>query len=221
MHRRTFLTTKGVAAVGSLSTVALAGCADSGDEPPSTDSSSADTDDTDNTDNTDGTDDTDDTDGDSDDGSETAGNEFGELVDSQPTIEGVDANPDDPTGQLDVSFYAEVYDTLEDGDQFWEAEDGEAFLLGQFRIENVGEERIDFAPGNITVNADGEEGEWTVLVDGSRLNIALDPGDSVNEWQVYEVSDGVEEVEVTIETLNPVTATVEYDDSIEITFPAA
>lgn len=158
--------------------------------------------------------------GDGGDGSDENTDEFGTLADSSPVFTGIDYNPDDADGELDVDFNARVYTKLQgEGGQFWEANDGEAYLLGQFRIENVGDSSVDFQPGTILVTADGDEAEWTVLVDGSRLRTTLEAGDIANEWQVFILPEDSTEVEVTVEPLAPVSTTVELDGELAFTFP--
>ncbi len=160
-------------------------------------------------------------DGESSDQSGAASTAVGELADSQPTIEAIDATPDDPVGELAVAFDAAVYERLEDGDQFWEADDGNAYLLGQYVLENTGDEPIDLAPGHLQIEADDEDAEWTVLVDGSRLDVELDPGETVDEWLVHIVPADVSTVTVTVDPFDPVAASVERDEGLDVTFPDA
>lgn len=104
--------------------------------------------------------------------------------------------------------------------QFWESQEDELYLLGQYKMENVGDESIDFAPKNIVIETTEGKAIWSVLVDVNRLNVELEPGSVVNEWFVHTGMEGIEEVMVTIDTFDQVRATVEYDDSLGITFPS-
>lgn len=201
MRRRTLL------ALTGLSTMSTAGCLGSQDDDPEND------------DSPDGSGNEESTSENTGGGGEST-DELGTPVESQPSFSGDTHDPEGADGEFAVDFNARMYTKLQgEGGQFWEAGDGEAYLLGQFRIENTGDVSVDFQPGNIVANADGEGAEWTVLVDGGRLRTTLEAGDDVNEWQVFTVSGSPEDVEVTVEPLDSASTTVEFDEELEFTFP--
>lgn len=145
--------------------------------------------------------------------------ENGTPADNQPSIQASDADAQGVDGELDIAFDARTYTRLEDGDQFWEPERGEVFFLGQYLVANVGDQAVDLAGGQLAITADGEEAGWTVVKDGSRFRVTLEPGDELNEWLVHTIPEGASDVDVSYEATGDVAATVTHDESIEFTFP--
>lgn len=171
MHRRTLIT-----AIGATT---LAGCAGSDSEP---DDTPGDENGTDGLDQDNGTDDTSESD-----------------LPDQPAINAENTTSEDATSTLAVRWNATVFEAVKfEGDnQFWEAEDGEHYLIFHAELTNTGEETIAFAPGQITVDADGTEGGWTVLDDGQRLDVELDAGESATDWVAFTIPDDAEEIMIT------------------------
>lgn len=150
---------------------------------------------------------------------EGEGDAYGVPADSQPAIQASDADAQGGDGELEIAFDARTYTRLEDGDQFWEPESGEVFLLGQYHVTNVGDQAVDLAGGQLAITAGGEDAGWTVVKDGSRFRVTLEPGDEVNEWLVHTMPAGASDVTVSYEASEDIAATVERDESIEFTFP--
>lgn len=149
------------------------------------------------------------------------GDDNGVPAESQPAFQARDADADGTDGELEIAFHARTYTRLEDGDQFWEADDGEMYLLGQYHVQNVGDQTVDLLGGQIAVQADDTEGEWTVVKDGSRFRVTLEPDDELDEWLVHTIPADASEVTVSYDAAEDIAATVEHDDTVEFTFPEA
>ena len=129
--------------------------------------------------------------------------------------------PDDATTTLTIRWNGKVFDavTLPDEEQFWESADDEQYLILQLAIENTGDNPADFVPGELQITADGTEAEWTVLVDGSRLDVTLDPGESVEDWVAFTIPADSEEIVITAEPVEDAYAVqFESDETLEVPF---
>lgn len=144
---------------------------------------------------------------------------IGTPAEDQPPVQASDATASADDGALEIAFDARTYTRLEDGNQFWEPESGEVYLLGQYQIANVGDQPVGLAGGQLAVTADGEEAGWTVLKDGSRFDVTLESGDELDEWLAHTMPADASSVTVSYSSTDDVAATVERDESIEFTFP--
>jgi hypothetical protein len=144
-------------------------------------------------------------DGGGDDGGDTGGSDGNNSGDGeseatlpQPEISAESISPDNPDSTLDASWTATVFDALrqEGEDQFWEADEGEQYLILTLELTNVGDAALDISPGEFTVTADGTEGEWTVLTDGSQLDVSLDPEESASGSMAFTIPADPETVTI-------------------------
>lgn len=209
---------------GTLTVPLVAGCvggnggeSDGPNEDEDTDDTEAETDEPDE--ETDGSEDAND-EADGGDGGDEGLASFGTPVEPQPSLEPTDANVDDPLTTLEVKFNGGAFSELVDGDQFWEAESGEMFLLLQVDAANTGDEAYNFAGGDVIATDDaGNESEWTVLVDGSRLNAEIPPGEAFNEWIALVVDNEAESFNVSVQPLGDIQVNASWNEDLEITFP--
>lgn len=145
---------------------------------------------------------------------------FGNAIDDQPTLSVRDTQADQPVTDLDARIRGVVFDRLEANEQFWEPPAGSLYVLVQAAIENVGTESLSFAGGYVSlVDSAGSTGDWTVLLDGSRLQVDIDPGGQFDEWLVFTVDEDISSLEISIEPQAPVTVSTTLDPSLEFTFP--
>lgn len=139
----------------------------------------------------------------------------------QPSMRAESIEPDDATTTLTIRWNGRVFDavTLPDEEQFWESADDEQYLILQLAIENTGDNPADFVPGELQITADGTEAEWTVLVDGSRLDVTLDPAESVEDWVAFTIPADSEEIVITAEPVGDAyAAQFESDETLEVPF---
>lgn len=199
MERRKYLTT-----IGAITTTTVVGCVGN-DDPVQPEDENEDT-----------------PEEDTDESQEEADGsaEFGTPADPQPSFETSDVNVDEPVTTLDVELNGGAFTELVDGEQFWEPEAGEVFLLLQIRITNTGDESVEFAGGNvIAVDDAGNEAEWTVLIDGSRLNVEILPGEEFNEWIVLVADSGAEAFDISVQPFGDIQTESSWNENVEITFP--
>ena len=139
----------------------------------------------------------------------------------EPSMRAEPFEPDDATTTLTIRWNGRVFNavTFPDEEQFWESKDDEHYLILQLAIENTGDSPVDFVPGELQITADGTEAGWTVLVDGSRLDITLDPGESVEDWVAFTIPANSDEVVITAEPVGDAyAAQFESDETLEIPF---
>ncbi|WP_336364863.1 DUF4352 domain-containing protein [Halalkalicoccus salilacus] len=139
----------------------------------------------------------------------------------QPSMRAEPFESDDATTTLTIQWNGKVFDavTLPDEEQFWESADDEQYLILQLAIENTGDNPAEFVPGELQITADGTESKWTVLVDGSRLDVTLDPAESVEDWVAFTIPANSEEVVITAEPVGDAyTAKFEFDETLEVPF---
>ncbi|MFC6764965.1 DUF4352 domain-containing protein [Natrinema soli] len=139
----------------------------------------------------------------------------------QPSITAEDTNPDSASTTLEIRWNATAFDTYKidsDTEQYYDSPDGEQQLIVQVEITNTGEETTGFVPGEMQVLADGTEAEWAVLVDGSRLDVDLEPGESVNDWMAFTIPEDTNEVVITIRDYSVIEHAAEFthDESMEV-----
>lgn len=192
MRRRSYL-----AALGVTTATALAGCAS-------------------DTNSGNGNGDTD-----SPDNSSNESDENDVSLPEQPTITAEDTDPDSASTTLEIRWNATVFDTYEidpDTEQYYDSPDGENRLIFQAKITNAGEEPAYFVPGQMDVMADGTEAGWTVLEDGSKLDVELEPGDSVEDWVAFTVPEEPSEVVISIKESSTVQYAAEFthDEGMEL-----
>lgn len=192
MRRRSYL-----AGLGVTAATALAGCASDTDSG-----------------NGNGNGDTD-----SPDNSSNESDENAASLPEQPTITAEDTNPDDVVTTLEIRWNATVFDTFEidpDRSQYFDSSDGEQYLIFQTEITNTGEETAHFVPGQMEVLADGTEAEWTVVDDGSKLNVNLEPEESADGWVVFTIPEDTNEVVITIQDSSIIEYAAEFTHDEEM-----
>lgn len=127
----------------------------------------------------------------------------------QPSITTEDMDPEGAVTSLEIQWNATVFDALKtdpDQDPYHSSEDGKQFLILQLEIVNTGEETANFVPGQLDVMADGTEAGLTILEDGGKLEVDLEPGNSIEDWIGFTIPEGSSEVVVSIKD----NMTVEY-----------
>lgn len=157
------------------------------------------------------------------DSDETEGEEGDEEaeVPDQPSMQAESIDPDDATTTLAIRWNGKVFDgvTFPDEEQFWESADDEHYLILQLAIENTDDNPADFVPGELQITANGTEAEWTVLVDGGRLNVTLDPAESVEDWVAFTIPTNSDEVVITADPVGDAyAAQFESDETLEVPF---
>ena len=195
-----------VVVIGAAFTTGLSGCLGS-EEGRNNDNTESEEDDREST-------------GESDETEDTQENERAEAPD-QPSMRAEPFEPDDPDTTLTIRWNGRVFNavTFPNEDQYWESADEEQYLILQLAIENTGDNPADFVPGELQITADGTEAEWTVLVDGSRLDVTLDSGESVEDWVAFTIPTDSDEIVITAEPVGDAyTAQFESDETLDIPF---
>lgn len=139
----------------------------------------------------------------------------------QPSMRAEPFEPDDATTMLMIRWKGKVFDavTLPDEEPFWEPADDEHYLIMQLAIENTGDNPVDYVPSELQITADGTKAEWTVLVDGSRLDVTLDPVESVEDWVAFTIPANSDKVVITAEPVGDAyAAQFESDETLEVPF---
>ncbi|WP_200530187.1 hypothetical protein [Halorubrum sp. LN27] len=145
---------------------------------------------------------------------------FGTPADPQPTFEVENTDVDNQSTTLTAEFYGGAFTELVDGEQFWEPQSGEVFLLLQTHIENTGSEPYSFAGGTVIATDDaGNEAEWSVLIDGSRLSTEVPAGGEFNEWIVLVADSEATSFTLSIQPLEDIQVDASWNEDLEITFP--
>lgn len=196
-----------VARTGAAITTGLVGCLGTGDES--------------NGDGSTESEETDQQSGDQSDETEKKSESMDAEIPDQPSMRAESIDSDDATTTLTIRWNGKVFDavTLPDEEQFWESADDEHYLILQLAIENTGDNPADFVPSELQITADGTEAEWTVLVDGSRLDVTLDPGESVEDWVAFTIPANSGEVVITAEPVGDAyAAQFESDETLEVPF---
>ncbi|GAB7018786.1 hypothetical protein [Halostagnicola bangensis] len=160
-------------------------------------------------------------DNDSPNNSSNESSEEGASLPEQPTITTEDTNPDRATTTLEIEWNATVFDTYQsdpETDQFHRPPEGEQHLVIQKEITNTGEETANFVPRQMNVAVGGTEADWTVIDDVSKLDVDLEPEESVNEWTAFAVPENPSEVAITIQEVVSVdyAATFTHDENLEV-----